>query len=108
MTKQQATMSMNVPETPPDKVLSEDDRRQAFERLRPLLKKENAVVIAHYYTAPELQQLADETGGFVGDSLAMAEFGLSHPAKTIVVAGVRFMGESAKILSPENGVDAIN
>lgn len=103
MTKQQI-VNFEVPETHPDKTLSDIDRHQAIERLRPLLKKENAVVIAHYYVASELQQLADETGGFVGDSLAMAEFGLSHPATTIVVAGVRFMGESAKILSPEKRV----
>ncbi len=94
----------DVPETPADTLLSKPAYQAAFERLYPLLKKENAVVIAHYYVAPELQQLADETGGFVGDSLAMAEFGLKNPATTIVVAGVRFMGESAKILSPEKRV----
>ena len=104
MTKRPASLQFQVPETPPDVSLSDAERRQAIDRLRPLLEKENAVVIAHYYTAPELQQLADETGGFVGDSLAMAEFGLSHSASTLIIVGVRFMGESAKILSPEKRV----
>lgn len=73
-------------------------------RIEELLKQHNAVVIAHYYTDPEIQYLADKTNGFVGDSLAMAEFGFSHSASTLIVAGVRFMGESAKILSPEKKV----
>jgi len=104
MTKQSASLQFQVPQTPLDVSLSDDACRQAIDRLRPLIEKENAVVIAHYYTAPELQQLADETGGFVGDSLAMAEFGLSHSASTLIIVGVRFMGESAKILSPEKRV----
>ena len=64
------------------------------------LKKQNAVLVAHYYTDPVLQALAEETGGCVSDSLEMARFGSQHPAKTLVVAGVRFMGETAKILNP--------
>ncbi len=75
-----------------------------FGRIKKLLHEEDAVLIAHYYTEPEIQALADETGGCVADSLAMAEFGLKHPAKTLVIAGVRFMGETAKILSPEKRV----
>ena len=53
---------------------------------------------------PDLQDLAEATGGIVSDSLEMARFGRDHPAQTLVVAGVRFMGESAKILSPEKTV----
>ena len=53
---------------------------------------------------PELQSLADETGGHVSDSLDMARFGDQHPASTLAVAGVRFMGETAKILNPEKRV----
>ncbi|MDF1796117.1 MAG: quinolinate synthase NadA [Coxiellaceae bacterium] len=68
------------------------------------LQQKNAALVAHYYTAPELQQLAEISGGFVGDSLAMAQFGLKSKADTLVVAGVKFMGESAKILSPEKQV----
>ena len=84
--------------------LSEHERRRLRGRIRELLERENAVLVAHYYTDPELQSLADETGGTVSDSLEMARFGKDHPAQTLVVAGVRFMGETAKILSPEKRV----
>lgn len=90
--------------TPMDRQRSQAEIAGEIDRLRPLLKKHNAVVIAHYYTAPELQALAEATGGFVGDSLAMAQFGYQHDATTLMVAGVRFMGESAKILSPNKRV----
>lgn len=80
------------------------ERKDAIDRLRHLLKAEDAVVIAHYYTDPEIQELADETNGFVGDSLAMAQFGFESTASTLMVAGVRFMGESAKIINPEKRV----
>jgi quinolinate synthase len=53
---------------------------------------------------PDLQDLAEATGGIVSDSLEMARFGRDHAAQTLVVAGVRFMGETAKILSPEKTV----
>ncbi|UVK77059.1 MAG: quinolinate synthase [Sodalis sp. Fle] len=69
-----------------------------------LLKARNAVIIAHYYTDPEIQALAETTGGCVADSLEMARFGNQHHATTLIVAGVRFMGETAKILSPEKVV----
>ena len=69
-----------------------------------MLKREKAVLVAHYYVDAELQELADETGGCVADSLEMARFGRDHAAQTLVVAGVRFMGETAKILSPEKRV----
>ncbi len=68
------------------------------------LQKENAVLVAHYYCAPEIQALAEETGGCVADSLEMARFGKMHDAQTLIVAGVKFMGETAKILSPEKRV----
>ncbi|NNG21486.1 quinolinate synthase NadA [Telluria aromaticivorans] len=74
------------------------------ERIRRLLKERDAVLVAHYYVDADLQDLAEETGGCVSDSLEMARFGRDHPAKTLVVAGVRFMGESAKILSPEKTI----
>jgi quinolinate synthase len=69
-----------------------------------LLKQKNACLIAHYYTHPSVQALAEKTGGFVSDSLEMARFGKNHSAQTLVVAGVKFMGETAKILSPEKTV----
>lgn len=68
------------------------------------LTRENAALVAHYYTAPEIQALAEATGGCVSDSLEMARFGRDHPADTLIVAGVRFMGETAKILSPEKRI----
>ncbi len=74
------------------------------EQIRARLVRENAVIVAHYYTAPEIQSLAEETGGCVSDSLEMARFGHDHPATTLVVAGVRFMGETAKILTPHKRV----
>jgi quinolinate synthase len=80
------------------------ERAALTSHIKSLLQKQNAVLVAHYYTAPELQQLAEETGGHVADSLEMARFGNEHPATTLVVAGVRFMGETAKILNPEKRI----
>ena len=74
------------------------------ERARALLKEKGAVLVAHYYVDADLQDLAEETGGCVSDSLEMARFGRDHAAKTLVVAGVRFMGETAKILSPDKTI----
>ncbi len=74
------------------------------ERCKRLLAEQDAALIAHYYTSDDLQRLADESGGYVSDSLDMARFGAESPASTLVVAGVRFMGETAKILSPEKRV----
>jgi quinolinate synthase len=73
-------------------------------RIKTLLQRENAVIVAHYYTDPMLQELAEETGGCVSDSLEMARFGKNHEATTLIVAGVKFMGETSKILSPEKRV----
>ena len=68
------------------------------------LGAKDAVLIAHYYTDPMIQELAEETGGIVSDSLEMARFGNSHSAETLIVAGVKFMGETAKILTPHKRV----
>jgi quinolinate synthase len=80
------------------------DSEQLIKRIKDLLKQQNAVIIAHFYTEEHLQILADETGGFVADSLGMADFGTRHPAQTLVIVGVKFMGETAKILNPEKRV----
>ncbi|GLR63621.1 quinolinate synthase NadA [Marinospirillum insulare] len=88
----------------PSANLSELEETALREQVKQLLVDHNAVLIAHYYTSPVIQALAEETGGFIGDSLEMARFGARHPAQTLVVAGVRFMGETAKILSPEKRV----
>lgn len=79
-------------------------RLQLKDRARVLLKEKGAVLVAHYYVDADLQDLAEETGGCVSDSLEMARFGRDHAAKTLVVAGVRFMGETAKILSPDKTI----
>ncbi|EWH03659.1 quinolinate synthase NadA [Halomonas sp. BC04] len=86
----------------PTRIPAEDDVRVA--EIKRLLQEQNAVLVAHYYTDDAIQQLAEETGGCVADSLEMARFGARHEADTLVVAGVRFMGETAKILSPEKRV----
>lgn len=81
------------------------DRRAALKsRVKQLLAERNAALVAHYYVDADLQDLAEETGGCVADSLEMARFGREHQARTLVVAGVRFMGETAKILSPEKRI----
>src|SRR5512135_2212561 len=81
-----------------------DEKAELIAHIKRLLKEQDAVLVAHYYVHPDLQDLAEQTGGIVSDSLDMANFGHQHPAKTIVVAGVRFMGETAKILNPEKRV----
>jgi quinolinate synthase len=90
------------PELPPP--LSAGEKAYYREQIKGLLKEKNAVIVAHYYTDPAIQALAEETGGCVSDSLEMARFGKKHDARTLLVAGVRFMGETAKILSPEKRV----
>lgn len=79
-------------------------RTDLMKKIKRLLKEKDAVLVAHYYTDADLQQLAEETGGYVSDSLDMARFGKEHPASTLMVAGVRFMGETAKILTPEKRI----
>jgi quinolinate synthase len=87
-----------------EKQLSPDQERDLVAQIKARLVSENAVLIAHYYTSPAIQALAEETGGCVSDSLEMARFGHDHPAQTLVVAGVKFMGETAKILTPDKRV----
>ena len=84
--------------------LSPAARETTLARAAALLKTHDAVLVAHYYVDGDLQDLALATGGIVADSLEMARFGREHAARTLVVAGVRFMGESAKILSPHKRV----
>jgi quinolinate synthase len=92
-----------APAKPPAFVAPED-KPALIERARRLLEERDAVLVAHYYVHPDLQDLAQSSGGAVSDSLEMARFGHEHRGKTIVVAGVRFMGETAKILNPEKRV----
>ena len=99
-----ATRPIVVPPHPTWPALSADQKQALKERIIALLKKRNAVLVAHYYTDGDLQELAEETGGCVADSLEMARFGTQSKADTLVVCGVRFMGETAKILNPEKRV----
>ena len=100
----QTLRTIDFPFPKPPKVLSDEQTQRLNKQCIEQIKKNKAVLIAHYYTDSAIQKLAEETGGFVGDSLEMAKFGASHPAKTLVVAGVRFMGETAKMLSPEKKI----
>ncbi|MEE8321117.1 MAG: quinolinate synthase NadA [Gammaproteobacteria bacterium] len=98
-------------EVPPERIprtvteiLDAEERRVLIDQIKQQLREQDAIIVAHYYTDPDLQLLADETGGYVSDSLDMARFGHDSSATTLVVCGVRFMGETAKILNPEKRV----
>ena len=86
------------------KQLTPEQEQSLKNQIKARLQEENAVIVAHYYTSPAIQALAEESGGCVSDSLEMARFGHDHPASTLVVAGVKFMGETAKILTPQKRV----
>ncbi len=88
-------------------IMNEQQKTRLFQEITELLKRRDAVLVAHYYVDGDIQDLAENTGGCVADSLEMARFGLEHPGSMIVVAGVRFMAETAKILSPEKQVFAL-
>ena len=100
----QSTVELLSPGSIATPTYSDKERSALREKIKRLLKEKDAVLVAHYYVDAEIQLLAEETGGTVTDSLEMARFGNKHPASTLVVAGVRFMGETAKILNPEKTV----
>ncbi len=89
-----------VPDHPLQDTMSREARKVQIDEACALLREQDAVLVAHYYTDPLMQELAEASGGFIGDSLEMARFGADTEASTVAVAGVRFMGETAKILSP--------
>ncbi len=93
----------DIPETVTEEY-SDAERDELKTRVKQLLKEQNAVMVAHYYTDPDLQLIADATVGYVSDSLDMARFGNESIADTLVVCGVKFMGETAKILNPEKRI----
>lgn len=95
--------AFDVPETDPE-ILPVEERADLVSTIRRLLVEQDASLVAHYYTDPALQELADASGGYVSDSLDMARFGADSASTTLVVAGVRFMGETAKILNPEKRI----
>ena len=85
-------------------VLEETERDTLKARIADTLQSRGMALVAHYYVDGDIQDLAEQTGGCVADSLEMARLGRDHAAGELVVAGVRFMGETAKILSPEKRV----
>jgi len=95
---------ITVPPHPSWPQLTPAQGEELRREIKELLKERDAVLVAHYYTSGAIQQLAEETGGCVADSLEMARFAAAHPATTLVVAGVRFMGETSKILNNEKTV----
>jgi len=101
---QPAFDELHFPLPPKPAPLSDSERLATRARIKQLLIEKDAVLVAHYYTDPEIQSLAEETGGCVADSLEMARFGKDHSASTLIVAGVRFMGETAKVLTPHKQV----
>lgn len=73
---------------------------ELVEAIQQLKTQRDAVILAHYYVAPEVQAVAD----YVGDSFYLAKLAKSLPQQTIVLCGVEFMGESAKLLNPTKTV----
>ena len=102
-TKDHRLLPVQVPPTVIE-TLDAAEKAALVAKIERLLVERDATLVAHYYTSPELQKLAEATGGYVSDSLDMARFGTECQASTLVVAGVRFMGETAKILNPEKRV----
>ena len=103
MTNEQATVSLASFETPdPWNVEGADlaGIRALQEEIRRLARERNAVILAHNYQLPAVQEVADE----LGDSLALAIKATKTEAERIVFCGVHFMAESAKILNPEKKV----
>lgn len=98
--------SLRVEEVPLVAASELDDAERTLlkARITRRLDELNAVLVAHYYVDGDIQDLADATGGHVADSLEMARFGRDCPGDTLIVSGVRFMGETSKILSPHKRV----
>ena len=84
--------------------LVKKDRDNLFKSIAENLKLNNATLISHYYVDPLIQQITEETNGFIGDSLEMAKFGSKCQTENLIVCGVKFMAETAKILSPDKHI----
>jgi quinolinate synthase len=100
----QQRITLLAQQVTPAPMLSKTEKARLKAEIKQLLKAKNAQLVAHYYVDDELQSLAEETGGVVADSLEMANFGARSDADILVVCGVRFMGETAKLLSPDKKV----
>lgn len=96
--------SIDYPFPVKPEILSATQNAFYTDEIKRLLVEKNAVLVSHYYTDPEIQALTEETGGFISDSLEMARYGRDSDAQTLIVAGVKFMGETSKILSPQKTV----
>ena len=75
-------------------------KKEYIDKIKSLVREKNAVIFAHYYTRPEIQEIAD----FIGDSLALAQQATRVQADILVICGVHFMGETMKILCPDKKV----
>ena len=80
------------------------DKSILFDSITANLKSNDATIISHYYVDPLIQEITEITGGFVGDSLEMAKFGSKCKTQNLIVSGVKFMAETAKILSPSKNI----
>lgn len=76
------------------------EKEQLIEKIKKLKAEKNALIVAHYYVDDDIQDLAD----YIGDSYYLSKVCMTRPEKLIIFCGVRFMGESAKILNPEKTV----
>ena len=79
-----------------------------LKKIKTLLKNNDAKLIAHYYVDEIVQRLAEDTNGFVSDSLEMARYGSKQKESSLIVPGVKFMGETAKILNPDKKIRMID
>ena len=84
--------------------MKENSYKKRLEEVQNFLDTNDAKLISHYYVDSEIQRLTEDTGGCVADSLQMAKFGTEQKEKNLIIAGVRFMGETAKILNPEKNI----
>ena len=104
MSKASKQIAISIPDFSVPESYDYAEKQQLMKKIADYLKQNDTVLISHYYTSHDVQELTEFCGGFIGDSLAMAKYGLDHSAKNIIVCGVKFMGETAKILSPDKNI----
>ena len=84
--------------------MNSDNYTNQLNSIKKFLSENNAKLISHYYVDSEIQKITEDTGGCVADSLQMAKFGTQQKEQNLIIAGVKFMGETAKILNPEKNI----